>query len=206
MKLFKTITTAAVSVAAASVMMMSASATTYKDAVQAAKDAGVQATNVQELQNFLEPNADKFTSDDYDYMISVLNNVRDTYVTPLAKELFDKTPAELTEEEKYELGKHWTQDQKNAIVAALVDLGDKYGVEIDVDKISKGDYTVAATIGGTSSGTNSAGGTQTVVTNPVAATGAEADEGMNTGAVACAGLALVLAASGAVIVAKKNKA
>lgn len=207
MKVLKTISTAAVTAAVASIMAVSASATTYQDAVQAAKDAGVQANNVQELQNFLEPNADYFTSDDYDYMISVLNDVRDTYVTPKAESMFGKTPAELTEDEKWELGKTWTQEERNAITGALVDLGNKYGVEIDIDKISKGEYTVEASIKTTdSNGNSSAGGTQTVVTNPVAGTGAEVEDGVNTGAVAFAGLALVLAATGVVVVAKKNKA
>lgn len=207
MRIFKTVSSLAVAAAVASVMAISASATTYKDAVQAAKDAGVQAQNVQELQNFLEPNADYFTSDDYDYMISVLNDVRDTYVAPLAMELFGKTPAELTEDEKWQLGQHWSQEDRNAITGALVDLGNKYGVEVDVDKITKGEYTVEASVKRTdSNGNSSAGGTQTVVTKPVAATGAEAEEGVNTGAVACAGLGLVLAATGVVVVAKKNKA
>jgi hypothetical protein len=49
-------------------------------------------------------------------------------------------------------------------------------------------------------------GTQVVVTPAVAATGDVADvSGVNTGAVAGAGLALVLAATGVVVVAKKNK-
>ena len=90
MKMLKTISAIAAATVAASALAVSASATTYKDAVQAAKDAGVQATNVQELSNFLEPNADYFSSDDYDYMISVLNNVRDTYVAPKAQELLDR--------------------------------------------------------------------------------------------------------------------
>jgi hypothetical protein len=187
-------------------MALSVSATTYKDAVQAAKDAGVQDINVQELQNFLEANSDRFTSDDYDYMISVVNEVRDTYVAPLAMELFGKTPAELTEEEKTQLGQNWSQADRNAIIGALVDLGDKYDVEVDVDAISKGEYTVAATVQDDDSSSKTGKGTQVVVTPAVAATGDVADvSGVNTGAVAGAGLALVLAATGVVVVAKKNK-
>jgi hypothetical protein len=206
MKFLKTISAAAVATAIAASMALSVSATTYKDAVQAAKDAGVQDINVQELQNFLEANSDRFTSDDYDYMISIVNEVRDTYVAPLAMELFGKTPAELTEEEKTQLGQNWSQADRNAIIGALVDLGDKYDVEVDVDAISKGEYTVAATVVDDDTSSTTGKGTQVVVTPAVAATGDVADvSGVNTGAVAGAGLALVLAATGVVVVAKKNK-
>jgi hypothetical protein len=200
-------------------MAVSASATTYKDAVQAAKDAGVQDINVQELENFLEANADYFTSDEYDYMISVINDVRDTYVAPKAMEMFGKTPGELTEDEKWELGQTWSKDDRATIKSTLVELGDKYDVEVDIDKLTKGDYEVEASIkrdssrldsnnSSTDSGTssNTGTGTQTVVTNPVANTGANVSAaGVDSGAVAGAGLALILAATGVVVVCKKNK-
>ena len=177
MKMLKTISAIAAATVAASALAVSASATTYKDAVQAAKDAGVQATNVQELSNFLEPNADYFSSDDYDYMISVLNNVRDTYVAPKAQELFGKTPAELTEDEKVEVGKSWSAEDRAAIKSTLVDLGAKYDVEVNIDKLGQEDYTVEAKIkpkdssstdsnsSGSGSSSSNGGGTQTVITD-----------------------------------------
>lgn len=217
MKMLKTISAIAAATVAASALAVSASATTYKDAVQAAKDAGVQATNVQELSNFLEPNADYFSSDDYDYMISVLNNVRDTYVAPKAQELFGKTPAELTEDEKVEVGKSWSAEDRAAIKSTLVDLGAKYDVEVDVEKLGQENYTVEAKIkpkdssssdsNSSSSGSNSSngGGTQTVITDPVAPTGGEVEGSVSAGVVAGAGLAVVLAATGIIVVARKNK-
>lgn len=217
MKMLKTISAIAAATVAASALAVSASATTYKDAVQAAKDAGVQATNVQELSNFLEPNADYFSSDDYDYMISVLNNVRDTYVAPKAQELFGKTPAELTEDEKVEVGKSWSAEDRAAIKSTLVDLGAKYDVEVNIDKLGQEDFTVEAKIkpkdssstdsnsSGSGSSSSNGGGTQTVITDPVAPTGGEVEGGVNAGVVAGAGLAVVLAATGIIVVARKNK-
>jgi hypothetical protein len=259
MKLIKRLSAAALSVAVAATMALSVSATTYEDAVQAAKDAGVQDINVQELQNFLEANADYFTSDDYDHMIEVLNEVKETYVTPLAMELFGKTPDELTEDEKWELGQHWSQDDRAAIIGALTSLGDEYNVEVDVDALSKGEYTVEASIvkesdsngdddsdsdsdsdedsdsdkdgdsddedgsstttpaattnnGGSNTGSSNTGSTTTsqpntqiVVTDPIADTGADVETGVNGGVVAGAGLAILLAATGVVLVARKNK-
>lgn len=216
MKMLKTISAIAAATVAASALAVSASATTYKDAVQAAKDAGVQATNVQELSNFLEPNADYFSSDDYDYMISVLNNVRDTYVAPKAQELFGKTPAELTEDEKVEVGKSWSAEDRAAIKSTLVDLGAKYDVEVDIDKLDQENFTVEAKIkpkdsssdsNSSSNGSSSSngGGTQTVITDPVAPTGGEVEGGVSAGVVAGAGLAVVLAATGIIVVARKNK-
>ncbi len=213
MKILRKISAAAVSAVLAASMVISASAATYQDAVQAAKDAGVQAINVQELENFLSANSDYFKSEDYDYMISVINGVRDKYVTPLAKELFNKTPGELTEDEKIQLGQHWSKDDRAAIIKALTDLGDKYDVEIDVDQLTRSDYTVAASIKRPTDSSNSnggseskAGGTQIVVTDPVANTGEIAENDAEAGTVAFAGLALLLAATGIVVVAKKNKA
>lgn len=217
MKMLKTISAIAAATVAASALAVSASATTYKDAVQAAKDAGVQATNVQELSNFLEPNADYFSSDDYDYMISVLNNVRDTYVAPKAQELFGKTPAELTEDEKVEVGKSWSAEDRAAIKSTLVDLGAKYDVEVNINKLGQEDFTVEAKIkpkdssstdsnsSGSGSSSSNGGGTQTVITDPVAPTGGEVEGGVNAGVVAGAGLAVVLAATGIIVVARKNK-
>ena len=208
MKLVRLLSASLITAALATGMSISASATTYEDAVEAAEEAGVQAINVQELENFLEPNADYFTSDEYDDMIDVMNDIRDTYVTPLAEELFDKTPGELTEDEKITLGKNWSDDDRQDIIDTLVNLGAKYDVEVTVTFVSKSQYTVSAAISSDDDDSSSSGsGTTIVVTSDnVADTGAEAESDVNAGVLAGAGAVLVLALTGVVIAAKKNKA
>ena len=200
MKFTKVIAASAVSAAMAASMAVSASAaTTWEDAVQAAKDAGVQATNVQELSNFLEPNKDKFTSAQYDEMIKTVKAVSDKYVAPKAQELYSKTPAQLTEDEKIAVGKALSDADREDIIKTLKDLGTNVNVEVTVTKVSNSNYTVSAKL-------KDAAGTQTTTTSAVANTGAETAESTNGGAVAFAGVALVLAATGAVIVSRKNRA
>jgi len=199
MKFTKVIAASAVSAAMAASMAVSASAaTTWEDAVQAAKDCGVQATNVQELSNFLEPNKDKFTSAQYDDMIADMKALSDKYVLPGAQKL-GKTPAELTEDDKLAIGKAWSEADREAIISDLKALGDKYGVEVTVTKLSKSGYSVSAKM-------KDGSGTQTTTTSAVANTGNETAETTTGGAVAFAGVALVLAATGAVIVSRKNRA
>ena len=107
--MIKKISAIAAAAVMAATMSIAAYATTYEDAVKAAKEAGVQSNNVQELDNFLQVHKDCFTSAQYDEMIADLNNIRDTYVAPYckggAKQVIDKTPAELTEADKIAVGK-----------------------------------------------------------------------------------------------------
>ncbi|MCD8098115.1 MAG: hypothetical protein LUE31_08795, partial [Lachnospiraceae bacterium] len=191
MKLVRLLSASLITAALATGMSISASATTYEDAVEAAEEAGVQAINVQELENFLEPNVDYFTSDEYDDMIDVMNDIRDTYVTPLAEELFDKTPGELTEDEKITLGKNWSDDDRQDIIDTLVNLGAKYDVEVTVTFVSKSQYTVSAAISSDDDDSSSSGsGTTLVVTSDnVADTGAEAESDVNAGVLAGAMIA-----------------
>ncbi len=199
MKFTKVITASAVAMALAASMSVVASAATWSDCVQAAKDCGVQSHNVQELSNFLEPNKDKFTSAQYDDMIADLKAVSDKYVAPKATELFNKTPGELTEDEKVAIGKTWSQADKDAIIKDLVDLGAKYNVEVTVTKANEKTYNVSAKM-------KDGSGTQITTTSTVANTGNETAESTSGGAIAFAGVALVLAATGAVIVSRKNRA
>ena len=61
MKLAKRISAAVVSAMIAATMAFSVSAeTTVDDVIMAAKDNGVQAHNVKQLENFIFANADKF--------------------------------------------------------------------------------------------------------------------------------------------------
>ena len=213
--MFKKISAFVAAAALAATMTVTAFATNNEDAVKAAKEAGVQANNVQELDNFLQVHKDCFTSEQYDDMISTLNGIRDKYVAPYCKggekQVVDKTPAELTEEDKLVIGKNWTDDDRNAIIDSLVNLGKKYDVVVTVTPVDKAHYTVAAEHKHTDSssttdskgGTNPAGGTTIKSDTPVANTGAAAGESHTAAAVAAVSLAV--AGVGAAVIIKKNK-
>jgi hypothetical protein len=214
--MFKKISAFVAAAALAATMTVTAFATNNEDAVKAAKEAGVQANNVQELDNFLQVHKDCFTSEQYDDMISTLNGIRDKYVAPYCKggekQVVDKTPAELTEEDKLVVGKNWTDDDRNAIIDSLVNLGKKYDVVVTVTPVDKAHYTVAAEHKHTDSsssntdskgGTNPAGGTTIKSDTPVANTGAAAGESHTAAAVAAVSLAV--AGVGAAVIIKKNK-
>ena len=195
MKMFKKISAVAVSVVMAASMAISASAATYEDAVQAAKDGGVQAHNVQQLETFLVANKDYFTADQYDAMIADLNAVVEKYVKPLATSMYSKTPAELTNEERTAVGRKFSEADREAIKKDLIDLGAKYNVTVTVTKSTENvGFDVSAKIGD--------------VVNPVdpavEPTGAEPS---SASALPVAGAAAVvlLAGAGIVVVAKKNK-
>ena len=86
MKILKVLSASAIAAAvAAAVTVPASAATTYKDVIEATKACGVQAHNVQQLENFLEANDSYFTSDEYDEMVADMENIRDTYVIPAAK-------------------------------------------------------------------------------------------------------------------------
>ena len=201
--------------ALAATMTVTAFATNNEDAVKAAKEAGVQANNVQELDNFLQVHKDCFTSEQYDDMISTLNGIRDKYVAPYCKggekQVVDKTPAELTEEDKLVVGKNWTDEDRKGIIDSLKNLGKKYDVVVTVTPVDKAHYTVAAEHKHTDSssttdskgGTNPAGGTTIKSDTPVANTGAAAGESHTAAAVAAVSLAV--AGVGAAVIIKKNK-
>lgn len=194
MKLFKRVSAVVASAAMAATMAITASAATYQDAVDAATAAGVQSHNVKQLSNFLEPNKDKFTSDQYDKMIATVKEVSEKYIAPKATELFNKTPDQLTEDEKVEIGKTFTEEDKAAIIQALVDLGASMDVKVTatVSTTNKG-YDVSAEFNGTT----------TPVDDPVAPTG-ETNETSTAVAFASAA-AVLLACTGLVVVAKKNR-
>jgi hypothetical protein len=207
---------AAASILAAT-MSISAFATTYEDAVQAAKDAGVQANNVQELDNFLQAHKDCFTSSQYDDMIADLNNIRDTYVAPYclggAKQVIAKAPGELTEQDKITIGREWTEDEKKAIRDDLVALGKKHDVVVTITKVDEAHFAVAAehkhgndssNSGSNNNNSKAGGGVTTKSDNPVADTGAAAEETSNTAA-AVAAVTLAMAGFGVFMIAKKNK-
>lgn len=213
--MFKKISAFVAAAALAATMTVTAFATNNEDAVQAAREAGVQANNVQELDNFLQVHKDCFTSEQYDDMIKVLNEVRDKYVAPYCKggekEVIAKTPAELTEEDKIVVGRNWTDEDRKGIIDSLVNLGKKYDVVITVTPVDKAHYTVAAehkhpdssSTTDSKGGNNPAGGTTIKSDTPVANTGAAAGESHTAAAVAAVSLAV--AGVGAAVIIKKNK-
>ena len=102
-------------------------------------------------------------------------------------------------------------DEQNDIVSTLVSLGGRHSTSVTCTKLANGHYSVTAQwTGSTSSngGTTSsaAGGAQTAGGKAVADTGSVMAEESTSGAVAFAGLALVLAAAGVVVVTRKNRA
>ena len=210
---------AAAAVIAAS-LSVSAFATTYEDAVQAAKDAGVQSNNVQELDNFLQVHKDCFTSDEYDDMINDLKNISDTYVAPYclggSKEKVAKAPADLSEQDKILIGKEWTEDEKKAIQDDLINLGKKHNVIVTITKVDDAHFAVAAehkhgdssssgSGNGNGGNNNNGGGTTIKSDNPVASTGA-GETNTSNAAAAVAAVTLAMAGFGVFMVAKKNRA
>lgn len=226
--MFKKISAFAAAAMLAATMSVSAFATTYEDAVQAAKDAGVQSNNVQELDNFLQVHKDCFTSDEYDDMIAELNSIRDTYVAPYckggSKKIIDKDPSALDESDKLLIGKEWTEDEKKAVQDALINLGKRHNVVVTITKVDDAHFAVAAqhdhddsnNSGSSNSGSNNGGstnngggnnggGTTIKSDSPVAQTGAE--EAQTSGAAAAvAAVTLAMAGFGVFMVAKKNRA
>lgn len=210
--MFKKISAFAAAAAIAAMMAVPAFATTYEDCVQAAKEAGVPDYNVQQLSNFLEPNADQFTSDEYDDMIATLNKVRDEYVFPAAQKLFGLTDisqlADLTEEQKEKIRNYWSAEERQAIYDTLVKLGEKYGVTISLtynDEYGLADGA-AATIKRDSSTNKDGGGVTTPLDPPVAATGAATEDTTSNAAPLAAAVTLAVAGLGVVVISKKNKA
>ncbi|MBR1863125.1 MAG: hypothetical protein IJ806_03435 [Ruminococcus sp.] len=193
MKLFKRISAFTAAAVMAVSMAVVASATTYQDAVDAAKKAGVPEKNVSELEKFLEPNKDKFTSAQYDEMIAELNKIKDAYVVPHLSQVGAASTEALTADQKKAIGKLWSNTEKDAIANALIALGAKYNVTVTVKDLYTAAPSVTAAINGN---------TQTGSDKPVANTGAESPA---AGAAAAAVATLAFAGTALAITAKKNR-
>ncbi len=219
MKILKALSVSAIAAAiAAAVTVPASAATTYEDVIAATEACGVQAHNVQQLANFLEANDSYFTSDEYDEMIADMENIRDTYVIPAAEKAGLPTDdlASLTEDEKIQIGAQWTEDDKKAICDDLVELGADYDVDITITKASESHYDVVAVInkndssnaddsGNPSSSSSSSSTDSTKKDSAVAPSGGNMQAGSNATAIAFGGISTLLAATGIVVVAKKNK-
>ena len=218
MKILKVLSASAIAAAvAAAVTVPASAATTYKDVIEATKACGVQAHNVQQLENFLEANDSYFTSDEYDEMVADMENIRDTYVIPAAKKAGLPTDdlAALSEDDKILIGREWTEADKEAICNDLIELGADYDVTVTITKASESHYDVTATINKTDSNDSADSGDSksssssttdsTKKDSAVAPSGGVMKAGSNATAIAFGGIATLLAATGIVVVAKKNK-
>lgn len=214
MKAIRVLSASAVSAVLALSLAVNASAATYQDVVDHAKACAVPAINVQQLQNFLEKNADAFTAEEYDLMIDDMDIIRDEYVIPTAEELgYDTSDlGSLTEDQIWEIGRHWSEATRKEITDKFIAMCADYGVTVDVDRISKGEYDVEATLerdpssdGNNSSPSSSSKPDTNNKDSAVAPTGGEMQSGSNGAAVAFGAIATAIAACGIVVVAKKNR-
>ena len=193
MKLTKKITAVAASLAIAATMSVSAFAATatWESVVQCAKDCGVQDHNVQQLSNFLEKNADKFTTDQYVGMCKAIEKTFNDVVLKYIET--DATVGNFSTEERTALMHKMSTEDKEAVLKALVDTGAEYGVKITTEKRATGDgYDVIVEFDGEKT---------PIDDDKPAPTG----ENVNNAAVFAAACAIMLAGTGIVVVAKKNR-
>lgn len=182
---------------------------TVFDVVAAAQNSGVNSLNIQSLSNFLILNEDEFTSADYGAFIATCYMMKEAIIDDHVAALFPgKTAGSLTEEERYVLYRDLNRDEKDAISAALINLGNAHRVLISFDTDAEGYPVIYASMRHriAATETSSAANTQVAAGSAVAATGGELPETGSAGAAAFAGIALGLAAVGAVVVARKNRA
>ena len=193
MKLTKKITAFAASLAIAATMSVSAFAApaNWEGVVATVKACGVQDHNVQQLSNFLEKNQDKFTSEQYGEMCKAIEDTFNNIVTKYLPE--GKQAADFTTDERTSLMHGMDAADKEAVLKALVDTGAKYGVKITTEKRATGDgYDVIVEFDGEKT---------PIDDDKPAPTG----ENVNNAAVFAAACAIMLAGTGIVVVAKKNR-
>lgn len=204
MKLAKRISAAVVSAMIAATMAFSVSAeTTVDDVIMAAKDNGVQAHNVKQLENFIFANAEKFDDAQRAEMVKAIEEAG-----AIVKAHTDKDLATLTEEERNTILHDLPDDEKKAILDKMVAMGEKVNVEVTYERSDTNfGYDVYATMKKSDSGSGSGkdndsnGGTTKIDNLPN--TGDV--NSVNSVAVVMAAMAIVLAGTGIVVVAKKNK-
>ena len=199
MRLLKKVSAAVVSAALAATMAFSVSAeTTTDDVIMAAKDNGVQEHNVKQLENFIFANADQFNDAQREEMVKAIEACGEIVATYTDKDL-----AGLTEDERGEILNSMTDEDKQKILDAMVEMGKKVNVEITYARSDTNfGYDVFATMKKSGEdGNESKGGTTKVDTLPN--TGDV--NSVNSVAVVMASMAIILAGAGIVVVARKNK-
>ena len=206
MKLAKRISAAVLSLAMVATMAVSASAATKDEVVQAAKDNGVQAHNVKQLENFLKSHNDKFTDAERDEMVKAIADAGE-----IVKKYTDKDLASLEESERDSILSSMTEEDKKAVLDKMVDMGAKVKVKVTYEKSDANfGYDVYATyIGdsgdGSTSGTGDDNGNKQDTTKKDNLPNTGDVNSVNSVAVVMAAMAIVLAGTGIVVVAKKNK-
>ena len=132
---------AAASDSTSSAVVMGAVSYDIIDVVNAFKDAGFNSLNVNNLRNFLILNDDYFSDSDYADFIDFANDIKDLYFAPLAYSLFYKTPAQLSESERYDVLDNLTAAEKDAIDKRLIKVAEDHYVLVTFDYDANG-YTV----------------------------------------------------------------
>ena len=112
---------------------------TVFDVVEAAQNSGVNSLNIQLLSNFLILNEDEFTSADYGAFATTCYMMKEAIIDDHVAALFPgKTAGSLTEEERYILYRSLNQDEKDAISAALINLGNAHRILVSFDTDAEG--------------------------------------------------------------------
>lgn len=101
------------------------------DVVNAMKDAGFDAKNVQNVRNFLILNSEFFDGNDYQDMINAVNEVRILYFDSLAMRLFGKTPAQLSQADRYHMYDNLQPAARDSIKKKFEKLGEKKFVKTE---------------------------------------------------------------------------
>jgi hypothetical protein len=193
-RIAKVVCSAVVSAALAATMAISAAAAvTYKDVVNKAKECGFQDHNVTQLENFLEKN-DKFTDKQYDAMCQKLHDCFDEVISN-----YNGNPASLSNEERAAMFKSMTEEDRQKIIAACIDAGKDFGVKVTVTK--RGDnngYDVTAEY------TDAKGDSKKDTADDKNAKTGDVNN-VNAVAAVMSAIAIALAGTGIVVVAKKNR-
>jgi LPXTG-motif cell wall-anchored protein len=200
MKLVKKVSAAVVAAAMAATMAFSVSAeTTVDDVIMAAKDNGVQAHNVKQLENFIFANAEHFNDAQRAEMVAAIEDAG-----LIVKKYTEKDLATLTEAERDQILSDMADDDKKAILDKMVAMGAKVNVLVTYEKSDTNfGYDVFAKYVGEDgdTGDDSTGKGGKIDTLPN--TGDV--NSVNSVAIVMASMAIVLAGAGIVVVAKKNK-
>lgn len=201
MKLVKKVSAAVMAAALAATMAISASAASYKDVVTAAKNNGVPDNNIQELDYFLSANQAAFSATEFDNMIKDIEAVGKDII---AKHIDLAEIATYSAEQKRAFYRdELTEDERLAIVKACESAGDKYGVKITATKQADKSYKVSATLKAADKGKDAT----KVVTEAGKTTNPSTGDvnSVNSVAAIMSAIAIALAGTGIVVVAKKNR-
>ena len=101
------------------------------DVVNAMKDAGFDAKNVQNVRNFLILNSEFFDGNDYQDMINAVNEIRILYFDAIAMRIFGKTPAQLTQAQRYHMYDNLQPAARDSIKKKFEKLGEKKFVKTE---------------------------------------------------------------------------